>query len=136
MSGRIQVIGAHSADFVWRAGGAIAKAVEAGGRAEVVALSYGERGALMERAFTTPYTGKCDWEQVFAASRAVGPERTVWSTDLGQVFNPPVEDGLAIMADRFLEAGFRDEEVRTMAVENTRWIAAANSSAGERAAAA
>jgi 4-oxalomesaconate hydratase len=44
MSRRIQVIGAHSADFVWRAGGAIAKAVEAGGVAEVVALSYGERG--------------------------------------------------------------------------------------------
>jgi 4-oxalomesaconate hydratase len=44
MSRRIQVIGAHSADFVWRAGGAIAKAVQAGGTAEVVALSYGERG--------------------------------------------------------------------------------------------
>jgi 4-oxalomesaconate hydratase len=41
---RIQVIGAHSADFVWRAGGAIAVAVAAGGVAEVVALSYGERG--------------------------------------------------------------------------------------------
>jgi hypothetical protein len=82
-----------------------------------------ERGALMERAFTTPYTGKCTWEQVFAASRAVGAERTVWSTDLGQVFNPPVEDGLSIMADRFLEAGFGEEEVRTMAVTNTRLLA-------------
>jgi 4-oxalomesaconate hydratase len=40
----VQVIGAHSADFVWRAGGAVAKAVEAGGTAEVIALSYGERG--------------------------------------------------------------------------------------------
>ncbi len=44
MSRRIQVIGAHSADFVWRAGGAIAKTVELGGEAEVIALSYGERG--------------------------------------------------------------------------------------------
>ncbi len=44
MSRRIQVIGAHSADFVWRAGGAIAKAVQLGGEAEVIALSYGERG--------------------------------------------------------------------------------------------
>lgn len=44
MSPRLQVIGAHSADFVWRAGGAIAKCVELGGTAEVVALSYGERG--------------------------------------------------------------------------------------------
>jgi 4-oxalomesaconate hydratase len=44
MSRKVQVIGAHSADFVWRAGGAVAKAVEHGGTAEVIALSYGERG--------------------------------------------------------------------------------------------
>jgi hypothetical protein len=94
-----------------------------------------DRGALLERAFTTPYTGKCTWEQVFEATRAVGAERTVLSTDLGQVFNPPVEDGLAIMADRFLEAGFTEDEVRTMAVENTRFIAEANSGARQKAAA-
>ncbi len=40
----MQVIGAHSADFVWRAGGAVAKVVSLGGVAEVIALSYGERG--------------------------------------------------------------------------------------------
>jgi 4-oxalomesaconate hydratase len=44
VSRRVQVIGAHSADFVWRAGGAVAVAVENGGIAEVIALSYGERG--------------------------------------------------------------------------------------------
>jgi 4-oxalomesaconate hydratase len=44
MSRRILVIGAHSADFVWRAGGAIAAATRAGGVAQVIALSYGERG--------------------------------------------------------------------------------------------
>ena len=38
------VIGAHSADFVWRAGGAIAVTTANGGTASVVALSYGERG--------------------------------------------------------------------------------------------
>jgi 4-oxalomesaconate hydratase len=38
------VIGAHSADFVWRAGGAVAVATRNGGTAQVIALSYGERG--------------------------------------------------------------------------------------------
>lgn len=38
------VIGAHSADFVWRAAGAIAVLTSQGGKAFVVALSYGERG--------------------------------------------------------------------------------------------
>ena len=38
------VIGAHSADFVWRAGGAVAVCTDSGGTARVIALSYGERG--------------------------------------------------------------------------------------------
>jgi 4-oxalomesaconate hydratase len=38
------VVSAHSADFVWRAAGAIATIVAGGGTAHVVALSYGERG--------------------------------------------------------------------------------------------
>ncbi len=38
------MIGAHSADFVWRAGGALAMATRGGGTARVIALSYGERG--------------------------------------------------------------------------------------------
>jgi hypothetical protein len=84
-----------------------------------------ERGVVFQRALTTPYTGKCTWDEIFAATRAVGARHTVWGSDLGQVFNPPVEDGLALMADRFLEAGFSEQEVRIMAVENTRRLAGA-----------
>jgi 4-oxalomesaconate hydratase len=40
----MMVIGAHSADFVWRAGGAVAVTTAGGGEASVIALSYGERG--------------------------------------------------------------------------------------------
>ena len=86
-------------------------------------VELADMGALMERAFTTPHTGKATWESVFEATRAVGAERTVWATDLGQTSNPPVEDGLALMADAFLGAGFTDDEVRTMAVLNTRRVA-------------
>jgi Family of unknown function (DUF6282) len=82
-----------------------------------------ERGALLERCFTTPHTGKASWELICRASREVGPRHTVFSSDLGQVFNPPVEDGLALMADQFLAAGFSDEEIVTMAVVNTRRLA-------------
>jgi 4-oxalomesaconate hydratase len=41
---KLLVVSAHSADFVWRAAGAIAAIVENGGTAHVVSLSYGERG--------------------------------------------------------------------------------------------
>jgi len=83
-----------------------------------------ERGALLERCFTTPYTGKVAWDLLFEHIRAVGPEHSILSSDLGQPFNPPVEDGLALFADRLLEAGFTDGEVHTMAVANSRRMAA------------
>src|SRR5690606_32420067 len=38
------VISAHSADFVWRAAGAIASHVKQGYRMKIVCLSFGERG--------------------------------------------------------------------------------------------
>ncbi len=82
-----------------------------------------ERGALLERCFTTAYTGKVSWELLFEHIRAVGPEHSILSSDLGQPFNPPVEDGLALLADRLLAAGFTEDEVRTMAVTNTRKVA-------------
>jgi len=81
------------------------------------------RGALLERCFTTPHTGKISWEEFLGNIRATGPENTVLSTDLGQVFNPPVEDGMALMVDRLLAAGFSDEEIHAMAVVNTRRVA-------------
>jgi len=83
------------------------------------------QGALLERCMTTPHTGKIAWEEWIAHIRETGPEHSVLSTDLGQVFNPPVEDGMGIMVDRLLAAGFNDEEVQVMAVANTRRVAGA-----------
>jgi hypothetical protein len=84
-----------------------------------------DKGALLERCFTTPHTGKVTWERWIENIRATGHEHSVLSTDLGQVFNPAVEDGMALMVDRLLEAGFKDEEVYVMAVVNTRIVAGA-----------
>ena len=88
-------------------------------------LALAGKRALLERCFTTPHTGKVSWERWLDTIRAVGPGHSVLSTDLGQVFNPPVEDGLAVMADRLLEAGFEEEEIHAMAVTNTRRLAGA-----------
>jgi hypothetical protein len=83
------------------------------------------RGALLERCFTTPHTGKVEWERWLSNIRDCGPENSVLSTDLGQVFNPPVEDGMGLMVDRLLAAGFGESEVHVMAVANTRRVAGA-----------
>jgi hypothetical protein len=84
-----------------------------------------ERGAMLERCFAPVHSGKVSWEQTFEAIRVTGVAHNVLSTDLGQPANPPVEDGLALMADRLLEAGFTEDDVHTMAVVNTRKLAGA-----------
>lgn len=44
MKKKLLIIGAHSADFVWRSAGTIAKAIEEGAETLVICMSYGERG--------------------------------------------------------------------------------------------
>jgi hypothetical protein len=85
-----------------------------------------DKGALLERCFTTPHTGKVTWERWLQNIRATGPEHSVLSTDLGQVFNPPVEEGMALMVEKLLADGFSEEEVHTMAVVNSRRVAGAD----------
>ncbi|MDW5330328.1 DUF6282 family protein, partial [Plantactinospora sp. KLBMP9567] len=82
-----------------------------------------EAGALLERCYTTAYTGKVSWDNLFDNIRTVGIAHSILSSDLGQPFNPPVEDGLALFADRLLEAGFTEQDIQTMAVENSRRLA-------------
>ena len=77
-----------------------------------------DMGALIEHCFTTTYTNKAPWDAAFANIRRSGVSRTVISTDLGQTINPPVAEGFAMFAQRFLDAGFSADEVRTMAVVN------------------
>jgi 4-oxalomesaconate hydratase len=72
------VIGAHSADFVWRAGGVIALVAEEGGAATVVALSYGERGESgnlwKEPGQTVENVKRIRHEQAEEAAQTVGAD--------------------------------------------------------------
>jgi Family of unknown function (DUF6282) len=77
-----------------------------------------DMGALIEHCFTTMYTGKASWQQVFANIRESGFERCILSTDLGQSINPGVSDGFAMFAQRLLDAGFAVNDIRRMAVAN------------------
>lgn len=88
-------------------------------------LALAERGCLLERCLTTPFSGKTTWEHVFDGVRAVGVERSLFSSDCGNPEYPPVEDGLALWADRLLEAGFDEDEVRAMIVGQSRRLAGA-----------
>jgi hypothetical protein len=86
-------------------------------------VALAREGAYLEHCFAPAYTGKVPWERMFANIRAVGVERAFLSTDLGQPDNPPIEDGLPLMVDRLLGAGFTGNEVQTLVVTNTRRLA-------------
>lgn len=74
-----------------------------------------EMGAVIEHCFTTMYTGKSSWDGMFVATRKVGTQRTMMSTDLGQTINPDVAEGFAMFAQKMLDAGFSVAEIRHMA---------------------
>jgi hypothetical protein len=84
-----------------------------------------ERGCLLERCLSTPLSGKTEWEHVFDGVRAVGVESSLFSSDCGNPDYPPVEDGLALWADRLLGAGFDEDEVRELIVGQSRRLAGA-----------
>jgi hypothetical protein len=81
------------------------------------------RGCLLERCLSTPLSDKTTWEHVFDGVRAVGVDRNLFSSDCGNPDYPPVEDGLAIWADRLLGAAFDEDEVREMIVARSRQLA-------------
>jgi uncharacterized protein DUF6282 len=87
-------------------------------------VALAARGCLIERCLSTPYSGKTTWEHVFEGVRAVGLERTLFSSDLGNPDYPAVEDGLPLWADRLLGAAFDEDEVREMIVAQSRRLAA------------
>ncbi len=74
-----------------------------------------EMGAVIEHCFTTMHTGKSSWEGMFEATRKVGTQRTILSTDLGQTINPDVAEGYAMFAQKMLDAGFTVAEIHHMA---------------------
>ena len=83
-------------------------------------------GCLLERCLSTPLSEKTTWEHVFDGVRAVGVEHNLFSSDCGNPDYPPVEDGLALWADRLLGAGFDEDEVRELVVGQSRHVAGAD----------
>jgi 4-oxalomesaconate hydratase len=102
---RMLVIGAHSADFVWRSGGAVAVNTANGGAAKVIALSYGERGESgelwKEEGQTVENVKKVRHGEAERAAGALGAEFEC--LDLGDY---PLEidtEALNLIADKIRE---------------------------------
>ncbi len=75
-------------------------------------------GAVMEHVYTTWATKKVDLAIAIEQIKALGAERVIIGTDLGQKTAIYPDQGMEVYAQKLLEAGFSDEEVRTMCVYN------------------
>ncbi|MFI1952293.1 PIG-L deacetylase family protein [Streptomyces xinghaiensis] len=97
---RMLVVGAHSADFVWRSAGAVARHTAAGGEALVVALSYGERGESgvlwKQEGQTEENVKKIRHEEATGAAAVLGAEFR--ALDLGDYPLRAGDDAVAELA--------------------------------------
>ena len=75
-------------------------------------------GAFVEHCYTTPATGKVAWDIVIGQIRAIGAKRIILTTDLGQATGVFPDEGLALFAEKLLENGFSEADIRTMIVTN------------------
>ncbi|MEZ4630702.1 MAG: PIG-L deacetylase family protein [Deinococcales bacterium] len=107
MAKKLLVVGAHSADFVWRSAGAIALHTSQGGVAMVLALSYGERGESgelwKEEGQTVEKVKKIRHQQAEAAAEHVGA--SFHCLDLGDYPLKMTDEAM----DKLIEV-FRQEE--------------------------
>jgi len=104
---KLMVIGAHSADFVWRSGGAVAVTTTNGGTASVIALSYGERGESGElwkqEGQTIENVKKIRHGEAERAAAALGA--TFECLDMGDYPLNIDADGLNLISDKIREFG-------------------------------
>ena len=74
----------------------------------------------MEHCFTTYSTGKVDFGVTLEQIRAVGADRVICSTDLGQRANVYPDEGMEQFAQKLLEAGVSEDDIRKMFVTNPK----------------
>jgi 4-oxalomesaconate hydratase len=104
-AGRLLVVSAHAADFVWRAGGYIALTAAAGGQPTVVCLSFGERGespgAWKQPGMTLERVKQIRKAEAEAAGAALGASMRF--LDKGDYPLPAGEDMLLELAELMRE---------------------------------
>ena len=79
-------------------------------------------GAYMEHCYTTWATGKVDLAVAIQQIKELGPDRVILSTDLGQPTAVYPDEGLKLYAEKLVEAGFSEADVRKMIVANPQYL--------------
>ncbi|MFA5699062.1 MAG: DUF6282 family protein [Sphaerochaeta sp.] len=79
-------------------------------------------GAVIEHCYTTWATGKIALETSIEQIKALGAERVIIATDLGQKTAIYPDEGMAVYAQKLIEAGVSEDDIRQMFVHNQRML--------------
>lgn len=80
-------------------------------------------GAIMEHTMGGVWSGKIPFEKMAGQMRELGPDNCLLATDFGQPKNGYPDEGLLWMSERLIkEAGFTEDEVRKMIVDNPKFL--------------
>jgi hypothetical protein len=77
-----------------------------------------EHGAFSELCFSNIAMDHLTYDQYCAVIEAVGPEGVVLSSDVGQVFSPPVGESLREFFAELMACGIKEDAIAQMAVLN------------------
>ncbi len=80
---------------------------------------FADRGVFIEHTYTLVVSGRVTKEYLAQMIRRVGAERTVISSDMGQVGRPYPVEGLRLCIADMLEAGISEEEIDFVLKRNT-----------------
>lgn len=77
-------------------------------------------GAFIEHCFFTlmPTGGKLNPNQMVEATRSVGAEHCIMSTDFGQIYHPPAPEGMRMFICTMLKCGLTQAEIELMVKVN------------------
>ena len=83
-----------------------------------------DKGAYIEHSYlsTLPSGGGIGSKALVEAVKAVGAERCILTTDLGQKENPPPSEGLKTAIATLLDAGLSEIELTFMLKTNPAWL--------------
>jgi len=94
---------------------------------EVMARMWAEYGAYSELCFSNLAMDHLTYDQYLAVIEAVGRGGVLLSSDVGQIFSPPVGDALRGFFDELRKRGVKEDDIVQMSILNpnrlclTRW---------------
>ena len=83
---------------------------------------FAKYGAYMEHCYTTYATNKVDVAVTLEQIKAMGPDRVLISTDLGQKTAIYPDEGMLNFATLLYEAGFSEDEIHKMVCTNAKTL--------------